>query len=52
MVHARKRGFSFAEVLVSLALISGGSLLLLKKQADVARLLREVHVVSPAKAHW
>ncbi|MCH9689063.1 MAG: prepilin-type N-terminal cleavage/methylation domain-containing protein [Gammaproteobacteria bacterium] len=45
MVHARKRGFSLTEVLVSLALISGGSLLLLKQQVVLGQLLSDVHIM-------
>jgi prepilin-type N-terminal cleavage/methylation domain-containing protein len=45
MVHARKRGFSFTEVLVCLVLISGSSLLLLKKQVELARTIGEVRVI-------
>ncbi|MCH9755858.1 MAG: prepilin-type N-terminal cleavage/methylation domain-containing protein [Gammaproteobacteria bacterium] len=51
MVHARKRGFSLTEVLVCLALISGSSLLLLKKQAALDRAVLDVHVVSLSEAH-
>jgi prepilin-type N-terminal cleavage/methylation domain-containing protein len=45
MLHARKRGFSLIEVLLSLALISGASILLLKQQVELARAVREVHVI-------
>jgi prepilin-type N-terminal cleavage/methylation domain-containing protein len=45
MVHARKRGFSLTEVLVCLVLISGASMLLLKKQVDLMRAVHEVRVI-------
>lgn len=37
------RGFSFVEVLVSLTLISGTSLVLLKQQGEISRSVREIH---------
>ncbi len=44
-MHARKRGFSFTEVLVSLVLIASASLLILKKQVELERILHDTELV-------
>ncbi|MDF1646515.1 MAG: prepilin-type N-terminal cleavage/methylation domain-containing protein [Legionellaceae bacterium] len=51
MMHARKRGFSFTEVLVCLALISGGSVLLLKKQMMLSHVVRDARVEHLSEVH-
>lgn len=49
-IQAWIRGFSLAEVLVSLVLVSGGTLLLLKKQTEISRYLHEVRIVGVSEA--
>ena len=48
-MYARKRGFSFMEVLVCLALISGSTLLLLKPQAALRRTFQSIQAEMDAR---